>query len=41
VQPGWFYDFARGSYLVVSLLTEPEPFALGLASMRRLVESRV
>ena len=27
VQPGYFYEFARGSYLVVSLLPEEIPFA--------------
>ena len=30
VQPGYFYDFPYEAFLVVSLLTEPEPFAEGL-----------
>jgi aspartate/methionine/tyrosine aminotransferase len=30
VQPGYFYDFERDGYLVVSLLPEPEAFAAGI-----------
>ena len=30
VQPGWFYDFARGAHLVVSLLPEPDVFAAAI-----------
>jgi aspartate/methionine/tyrosine aminotransferase len=36
VHPGYFFDFERGGVLVVSLLTEPETFAEGVA---RLIES--
>lgn len=35
VQPGWYYDFEREPYAVVSLLTEPRVFQEGVA---RLVE---
>ena len=31
VQPGYFYDFPTEAWLVVSLLTEPEAFACGMA----------
>ena len=34
-QPGFFYDFLDDAHLVLSLITEPEPFALGVA---RIVE---
>lgn len=30
VQPGYFYDFAREAYVIVSLLTEPEAFREGV-----------
>lgn len=30
VQPGYFFDFGAEPHLVVSLLTEPEPFAAGV-----------
>ena len=30
VQPGYFYDFERSGYIVVSLLTAPEVFARGI-----------
>jgi aspartate/methionine/tyrosine aminotransferase len=33
VQPGYFYDFEREAYLVVSLLTEPSVFREGLARL--------
>ena len=36
VQPGYFYDFETGGYLVLSLLTPPDTFARGLAAMRSL-----
>jgi len=29
-QPGFFYDFAGGAQLVLSLITEEAPFALGV-----------
>jgi aspartate/methionine/tyrosine aminotransferase len=35
VQPGHFYDFPRGRFLVLSLLPEPERFALGVDRMVR------
>jgi alanine-synthesizing transaminase len=35
VQPGHFYDFPRGRFLVLSLLQEPERFATGLERMAR------
>jgi hypothetical protein len=35
VQPGWYYDFEREPYAVISLLSEPRAFAEGVA---RLVE---
>ena len=35
VQPGFFYDFDRPGYLVVSLLTPPPEFARGI---RRVVD---
>jgi DNA-binding transcriptional MocR family regulator len=31
VQPGYFYDFEREAFLVLSLLTPPQSFATGLA----------
>ena len=34
VQPGYFYDFERSGYLVLSLLTEPNVFREGLARMK-------
>lgn len=30
VQPGWFYDFPSGAWLVLSLLSPPDEFARGL-----------
>jgi alanine-synthesizing transaminase len=33
VHPGYFYDFPRESYLIVSLLTPEGPFATGVARM--------
>jgi alanine-synthesizing transaminase len=35
VQPGHFYDFPRGRFLVLSLLQQPERFATGLERMVR------
>jgi hypothetical protein len=40
-QPGWFYDFSSGSYLVVSLLTLPESFAEGMRRLREHVERKL
>lgn len=37
VQPGWFYDFAEEAWLVLSLLTEEEVFAEGVARLVRRV----
>jgi alanine-synthesizing transaminase len=33
VQPGFFYDFERPGFAVVSLLPEPEAFARGIAAL--------
>lgn len=33
VQPGYFYDFERSGYIVVSLLTPPETFKKGIAQL--------
>jgi aspartate/methionine/tyrosine aminotransferase len=35
VQPGYFYDFERSGYIVVSLLTPPEIFRDGLTRITR------
>ncbi|HEX8910256.1 MAG TPA: pyridoxal phosphate-dependent aminotransferase [Anaeromyxobacteraceae bacterium] len=35
VQPGFFYDFERSGYFVVSLLPEPARFARGVAALAR------
>lgn len=40
-QPGWFYDFSGGSYLVVSLLTHPELFSEGMRVLREHVERKL
>lgn len=37
VQPGFFYDFQTGPYLVVSLLTAPAAFREGLGRLRSAV----
>lgn len=37
VQPGYFYDFAREAYLVVSLLTPEDDFARGVEAMVSLL----
>jgi len=36
-QPGWFYDFRRGAQLVLSLITEEAPFALGVTRIAERV----
>lgn len=41
VQPGWFYDFPTGSYLVISLLTPPAPFAEGMRRLKLHVERKL
>jgi aspartate/methionine/tyrosine aminotransferase len=38
VQPGYFFDFDRDGYVVVSLLTPEAVFAEGLARMRETIE---
>lgn len=38
VHPGYFFDFASGSFLVVSLLHEPAAFARGLAIVASVLE---
>jgi alanine-synthesizing transaminase len=38
VQPGWFYDFERSAFVVISLLQEPELFASGIQRLRQHVE---
>ena len=37
VQPGYFYDFERSGYIVISLLTPPEIFREGLAALRKVL----
>lgn len=37
VQPGFFYDFESEAFLVVSLLTPPQPFAEGLRRIRAIL----
>jgi aspartate/methionine/tyrosine aminotransferase len=36
-QPGWFYDFSEGAQLVLSLITEEAPFALGVSRIAERV----
>jgi alanine-synthesizing transaminase len=36
VQPGYFYDMAHEAYLVVSLLTDPGNFAVGIDRLKQL-----
>lgn len=38
VQPGWLFDFRRGSQLVVSLLTRPSDLAEGARRIARVTE---
>jgi aspartate/methionine/tyrosine aminotransferase len=40
VHPGYFFDFAREAYLVVSLLPQPDAFRTGVARLFDRVESR-
>lgn len=40
VHPGYFYDFERPAFLVVSLLPRPDELARGAAALRREVERR-
>ena len=35
VHPGYFFDFAREAFLVVSLIAEPGAFDAGLARVAR------
>lgn len=37
VQPGYFYDFERPGYIVISLLTPPAVFREGLAALRAVL----
>lgn len=37
VQPGYFYDFERSGYIVISLLTPPDIFGEGLAALRKVL----
>jgi aspartate/methionine/tyrosine aminotransferase len=37
VQPGYFYDFESGGYLVLSLLTKPDIFCEGIRRLTRLL----
>ena len=39
VQPGYFYDFPSGAWLVLSLLPPPEHFAAALAPLTRVLAS--
>lgn len=41
VHPGFFFDFAREAFLVVSLLPEPDVFAEAAARLRGLVDEDV
>jgi alanine-synthesizing transaminase len=36
-QPGYFFDMGRGAYLVLSLITPPEPFDEGIDRLCRYV----
>jgi aspartate/methionine/tyrosine aminotransferase len=38
-QPGWFYDFLDGAHLVLSLITERVPFALGVSRLAERVRA--
>ncbi|HEX8439458.1 MAG TPA: pyridoxal phosphate-dependent aminotransferase, partial [Archangium sp.] len=37
VQPGYFYDFSGGAFLVLSLLPPPEVFAAALEPLARVL----
>lgn len=39
--PGWFFDFNRGSHMVVSLLTPPQVFANGVGRALACAETEV
>lgn len=41
VHPGYFFDFARESFLVVSLLTPPEDFEAGVVAILRHFDCKV
>jgi aspartate/methionine/tyrosine aminotransferase len=41
LQPGWFFDLPDERAVVVSLLTEPEEFALGVRRLLQVVADRV
>jgi|SRR5665213_22456 len=38
VQPGGFYDFPTGSFLVLSLLPQPDLFEMGVTRLRKFLE---
>jgi hypothetical protein len=38
VHPGYFFDFAREAFLVLSLLPRSEAFAEAVARMRRTID---
>lgn len=38
LQPGYFFDIASGSHAVVSLITPPETFALGIEKLRKTLD---
>lgn len=40
-QPGYFYDFSEEGILIVSLLTPPETFRIGISRLRDTVEAYV
>jgi alanine-synthesizing transaminase len=40
VQPGYFFDFPTDGYLVISLLTPPDPFAEGVSRIERTLAAR-
>jgi alanine-synthesizing transaminase len=39
VYPGFFFDFAREAFLIVSLLPEPRPFAAGVRAVLERVDA--
>jgi aspartate/methionine/tyrosine aminotransferase len=39
VHPGYFFDFPSGSYVVVSLLPEPDEFARGVEALEKVTLS--
>lgn len=41
LQPGWFYDFPPGSYLVLSLLTPPDEFVEGTRRLKLHVDGKL